>query len=209
MGGFGSGRHWHYNAKATTERARPLDIREVKRSYEMTTGQRIKWQWAISRKQSTITIWVAGKFVILFYRITNDGESRAVEQRVDLEQTECNYGGTRCWWLCPSCDRRVAILYSPEQHFACRQCCKLVYESQRESADYRAGRRANASRKKLCWAPSIGFDAGGRPTGMRRTTFERLTREHDALVQKYQAGMTKWLSSFPKMKVSLKRGLVS
>ncbi len=32
---------------------------------------------------------------------------------VALDRTDCNYGGSRPWWLCPQCERRCAILYLP------------------------------------------------------------------------------------------------
>jgi hypothetical protein len=43
------------------------------------------------------------------------------------------YGGARRWFVCPSCGRRCAKLYTPnsnERPFACRACGGLVYDSQ-------------------------------------------------------------------------------
>ena len=64
--------------------------------------------------------------------------------------TPCNYGGARCWFLCPAagCGRRVAILYGREI-LACRHCYKLAYRSQRQSASERSMRRAQVIRMKL------------------------------------------------------------
>lgn len=42
------------------------------------------------------------------------------------------YGGTRLWFVCPSCGRRCGKLYTPDRRlpFLCRLCWGCVYESQ-------------------------------------------------------------------------------
>src|SRR5262249_20908961 len=54
------------------------------------------------------------------------------EQRIPLCWTACNYGGGRAWFRCAECDHRAAKLYFVEGRFACRQCSRLSYASQRE-----------------------------------------------------------------------------
>jgi hypothetical protein len=59
--------------------------------------------------------------------------------RVRLVHTKPHFGGQRVWFSCPGlqsfdpCWKRVAKLYRPpyEDHFACRTCWDLTYESQK------------------------------------------------------------------------------
>lgn len=54
-----------------------------------------------------------------------------VEQEIPLCDTQPNFGGTRWWFLCPKCNRRVSRLYRPSHEFCffCRHCHDLTYES--------------------------------------------------------------------------------
>ena len=48
---------------------------------------------------------------------------------VELATSMTSFGGLRYWFQCPSCGRRVGVLYHRDR-YACRQCNKVVYESQ-------------------------------------------------------------------------------
>lgn len=111
--------------------------------------------------------------------------------RIWIAWTNCHLGGERPWFLCPThgCRRRVAILYGSAK-FACRQCFELAYPSQREKPENRAIHQADRIRDKLNWKPGIANGRGSKPKGMHRRTFERLTAQHDALVQTALTGMT-------------------
>jgi hypothetical protein len=41
-----------------------------------------------------------------------------VEQRINFIWTTCNYGGKRVWFICPSCGKRVAVIYLGCKYFA-------------------------------------------------------------------------------------------
>jgi hypothetical protein len=79
----------------------------------------------------------------LQYTITNTRteEKREVSYLVPLEYTDCNFGGERPWFRCPTgaggCDGRVGKLYHPpgRDHFLCRECYDLGYQSSRTSGD--------------------------------------------------------------------------
>ncbi len=68
----------------------------------------------------------------LMYGIS-DGEGNVTncDTKVDLVTTPCNLGGSRYWFVCPLCGRRVAGLYLPpgSVHFWCRRCYGLSYLS--------------------------------------------------------------------------------
>lgn len=54
-------------------------------------------------------------------------------QMIPITQTECNYGGERVWFVCPTCNRRVGTLYRKPLGilFLCRNCQNLTYQLQR------------------------------------------------------------------------------
>lgn len=76
------------------------------------------------------------RFMKFLYTITDryTHESRDVRYKTYLTTTPCNYGGVRYWFVCPGCNKRVAVVYSHEcDIFRCRHCVGLKYSSQ--SAD--------------------------------------------------------------------------
>jgi len=184
MGGIGSGRRYQ-GGKDTTEDSLPLDIRKLQRAGLLTPGGSFGWQWTVNdRPVANIRVRVEVERVILVYRYRRRGDVdwQDVEQPIRLDRTACNYGGMRCWWRCPACGLRVAILYGPGQHYACRHCWKLAYSCQRETADDRAARGADRIRRRLGWHVGILNPKGWKPKGMHWQTFARLTAEHDAFV---------------------------
>lgn len=59
--------------------------------------------------------------------------SKSIEinsQTIPLTQTPCTFGGWRYWFLCPSCIRKVGVLYRKpmKRQFLCRDCHKLTYQ---------------------------------------------------------------------------------
>lgn len=192
MGGTGSGRRSHYDGKDKTEDSRPLDIRRLQRAGVLTPGRWFGWQWTFNGEPiANIEVRVEVERVVLVYRFRSRGDSewQDVEQPVCMDRTPCTYGGTRPWWVCPSCARHVAVLFAPGKFYACRRCSKLVYSCQSETADDRAARRADKIRKRLGWEPGILNGNGDKPKGMRWRTFERLLAEHDTFVGVSLAGM--------------------
>jgi PHP family Zn ribbon phosphoesterase len=71
-----------------------------------------------------------------------------VAQRVRTQTTPCHLGGERHWFTCPRCNKRVAVLYAPGRHFACRQCGGLRYATQKEKVGDRASTKANKLRTR-------------------------------------------------------------
>lgn len=54
---------------------------------------------------------------------------KRIETKVSLTSTPCRFGGYRVWFLCPSCGRRVGVLYRPyfATEYLCRHCHALSY----------------------------------------------------------------------------------
>jgi hypothetical protein len=197
MGGMGSGRHWYFNAKHTTDDYRSIDIRCWNRYGLLKTNNSFMWQWSHNGEVvASIRVRTESSRVILTYRHRRDCEDWNDESYpVYLDWSSCNFGGRRHWFLCPAqgCSRRVAILYSGGI-FACRHCHRLAYKSQREALHDRAARRANSIRKKLGWEPGVFSDDGCKPKGMHWRTYAKLTAEQDDFVQTSLAGILSCLN---------------
>lgn len=101
---------------------------------------------------------------------------------IKLTRTPCNYGNYRHWWLCPSCSKRVSVLYCAGS-YVCRHCLSVPYGSQLQQPIDRLFSRANAIRARLRWQAGIAYGNQGRPKGMHFTTYYRLVTEHDRIVQ--------------------------
>ena len=108
-----------------------------------------------------------------------------------LDWTIFGFGGRRVWWLCPAvgCGRRVAVLHGGRV-FACRQCNRLAYRSQREAAHDRATRRDCTIRQRLGWAAGILNGNGSKPKGMYWRTYWRLYAQHNQAQGEVLAGIT-------------------
>lgn len=182
MGGRGSGRPARHANRPTTEDSLPLDIRRLHRSGILTPGRASNWQWTVnSHVRATIQIHAAAWQVELSYTFTAHREpAEVIRQTVMLDRTPCTLGGNRTWFRCPTCGRRVGVIYGAGRLFACRKCKGLPYGSQRESEDDRAARRADRIRKQLGWMPGILNEPGVKPKGMHWRTYRRLVAEHDA-----------------------------
>lgn len=182
MGGLGSGRRSTYGRKPETGGAMPLDLRLIVRRGLLVAGSQFSWQWRVSGQHSaSISIAVERGAVLLSYRRRTTCD--LVEQRVYLQTSPCHLGGSRDWFECPRCGKRVAVLYAPRQYFACRRCGGLGYATQRKGVGDRASSKANKIRRKLGWPAGILNTPGDRPKGMHWATYRRLTAEHDALLQ--------------------------
>ena len=195
MGGRGSGRHATYGGRATAEESLPLDIRRLHRSGVLTPGRAFSGQWTVNdRVRASIQIRVEAWQVELAYSYTpTGGAAETIRQDVTLKTTPCTLGGSRQWFCCPTCSRRVAVLYGRGRLFACRRCKGLAYASQGESYDDRAARRADRIRKRLGWPAGILNGPGAKPKGMHWRTYQRLLAQHHDFVGTSLAGMARKL----------------
>lgn len=192
MGGPGSGNHWRYGTRSTTDEMRSIDVRRWSREGMLRPGYRGGWRWSVNgREIASIRMRAEADRVILTYRHrSGGGDWRDEEYPVFLQRTACHLGGARPWFICPAvgCRRRVAILYGGG-FFACRRCHRLAYDSTHEDAGGRATRRADRIRMRLGWEPGILNGSGPKPKGMRWRTFDRLVKRHDEYVRRSWVGM--------------------
>ena len=193
MGGLGSGWFGDRNGKQTTAGSYSIDIRQLFREGSHLLGQSTTWSWSVNGKSvASVGVLLTYGEVCITYRHKSHKDYWSDEAyTVDLEWTDCHYGGQRPWFQCPNrfCSRRVAILYIGDS-ICCRQCRGLVYESQRENECNRSSRAADKLRDRLGWKRGFLHGEGYRPKGMHRATFERLSLTHQQITQKTLKGIT-------------------
>ena len=131
MDGRGSGRQSSYSGKPETSDSMPLDIRKISRKGLLVPGNSFSWQWTVNNQQvAGISVRVdIDHGLVLSYRMKSTGE--VVEQRVQTQTSPCHLGGQRCWFTCPRCTKRVAVIYAQGRYFACRLCGGLSYATQK------------------------------------------------------------------------------
>lgn len=161
---YGAGRPgWHRKA----EHCQRLDVRRWQREGCLKPGHAGLWGWTdpdTGERIASIGYSVEPGALRLRYTV-NKGEPVAL--CVSILRTPCNYGGTRAWFGCPRCGRRVAVLFLAGEWFQCRHCARVAYASQSETATGRAWRKQAKTEAKL------NAD-GSKPKGMRWATFDRL-----------------------------------
>jgi hypothetical protein len=117
--------------------SRRIDMKSLAKDYDLEskTVTILSWKDTWGKEESVILIIEPPGFIRLRYTITKkSGEKHKMNYRVYLTTTECNYGGKRYWFLCPSCTERCRILYlhPTGYRFTCRTCNNLTYASQQE-----------------------------------------------------------------------------
>jgi hypothetical protein len=148
---------------------------------------------------ATVYIKTESHCVTLYYRSrSRDEDWSNVEQHVAVVWTPCRFGGERAWFMCSGdgsgarCVRRVIKLYRAGRQFACRECCRLAYISQRRSTYERRRGKAQEIRMRLGGSPSM-MDFPDRPRGMHEQTFERWRRIHDAAEERSTDGLLRFV----------------
>ena len=136
----------------------------------------------------SVTLDIGDGCVVLVYDIAD----QSISERVELATVPNHYGGSRSFFLCPGCGRRVRFLYRPWERlrFRCRSCWRLNYPSQQETpgevGPYRKGAKLLLERFKLPLAQIpkpekfYGF-IPPRPKGMHWHTYLKLCRELELL----------------------------
>ncbi|MBZ1391332.1 hypothetical protein [Psychrobacter pacificensis] len=108
-------------------------------------------------------------------------KGKAYRYKIELLKTKCNYGGYRYWWACPSCSKRIGVLYCAGL-YVCRHCIGANYQTQLEQPWQRPDARMKAIRKRLGWQHG---KYQRKPKGMHRATHERLFMEYIDIEDSY------------------------
>ncbi len=139
---------YYYYSKATADASCSLKMSYL-RKRGMLTGEesieKIAWTSTMTGKTTAIILGLYladDPFAMLMYSITDrDGYKTDYKYAVSLVTTPCHFGGVRYWFGCPSCGRRVGILYlaTGDVHFRCRHCNNLSYHSRNNGSTARFG----------------------------------------------------------------------
>ena len=91
------------------------------------------------------------------------------------------FGGSRAYFLCPECSRRVEILYAAP-HFACRRCHHLAHRSENQTPLWRKSAKLRKLQKKAGADTSrLPCQIPPKPKWQRWHTFLALCRKiHEA-----------------------------
>ena len=172
------------STKRSTDTMHRLDIRKIARAGLLIPCNNSGWNWSSGGRQTAnISIVASEGHVPLDYRSRNSVDTwLAMNYRVAVTWTPCNYGGERPWWLCPCCGRRVAVLWGGST-YACRHCQQINYESTRTAESSKPFDRAGKIRKRLGWVPGVAHGIGDRPRGMHMKTYLRLLQQYDVHAQ--------------------------
>lgn len=100
---------------------------------------KLEWVWRTHKntQETMVPINVLQDALELHFPI---GAERA-RQTVQLTSSLGPHGGDRMWFVCPTCQRRVGVLYHKNGlPFLCRTCHQLAYPSQYEARNRSHGR---------------------------------------------------------------------
>jgi len=179
MGGPGSGNWYRWDKKTTLDEVKRIDIRYMRNEGLLKPGYTGSLRWT-SRGKSTGSIQFACQqdYLQLNYRYkTGVDDWTPVEEFVCFDRTPCNYGGERLWFLCPCCNRRVALLCLYRARFLCRHCHKLPYSSQQESPIDRAIEQKHKLGVRIFDDYEHG-EGWRKKKGMHQSTFDRLHKRY-------------------------------
>ena len=120
--------------------------------------------------------------MLLIYKHRNrqNQEWEEVEQTIYFDETACNYGGTRKWFLCPNCRKRVAVLAGLGKYFYCRKCYPLPYRSTLETKRDRLFTKKHELGAEIFEDYKNG-DGWRKKKGMHRKTFDKKYDEYNRL----------------------------
>lgn len=182
MGGFGSGGMCRWNKKTTLEETKCIDIRYMNKRKLLTPGVTGSLRWTVrGAPNGDIRFYCHDGYLQLDFRYReNGGEWQSMMQRISFDSTSCNYGGVRLWFLCPHCEKRVAVLSAYGVRFLCRHCYQLTHASKQESRMT----RMISQKHKLGARIFEHYDSGegfGKKKGMHWKTFERLHVKYQQL----------------------------
>jgi hypothetical protein len=158
-----------------------IDVRVLARDGLLTGAGVLTWSRG-DRVTGLVSVHGDGDSITLAYAI----DAQKIEERVLLDSTPVHLGGHRAWFLCPGCDRRIAVLYG-EMRFRCRHCHDLRYASQRESTKIRAISKVQRVRRKLGASGDLTQPCPSRPRYMHASTYQRLLKQETEAWQAYAA----------------------
>ena len=118
MGGSGSGSWYRWDSKKTTESQYKIDIRWMKKEVYLYPGTMGALSWTCWDEESEAISFRTepDKLVPTCRSRQNDGEWEEIENSIYFTWPQCNFWCRRQWFLCPECQRRLAIVYGAKYY---------------------------------------------------------------------------------------------
>lgn len=190
MGGLGSGRR-RGRRRPLFDEAFRLDAAELGRGGQL--GAATSARFVVPAGAGVTDVLELGPhdsaITCRFTRRRAGHADQVVEYAIKISRTECNFGGTRPWLLCPriGCRRQVRALFFDAPYLSCRVCARLTYRSQAQKKAVRGIEKAKAIHAALGGRPGLVHPFPHRPKGMHRRRYDELRREVEALERAYMA----------------------
>lgn len=180
----------------TCEDYRALDLAVMQQRKWLKPGLSGKLTWSTDGEQTgAIEYRVEERGLRVIYKASERGEGwQSIDEVIPFCFTPMNFGGRRRWFACPSCQRRVRILYQAGVRFRCRACYRLQYESQYENAFQRALSQQRKLRARIA-CDDIDEEFPPKPKGMHWMTYRWLEARDEALDRRSIMSLAVWLES--------------
>lgn len=159
-----------------------IDVRRWQRREFLVPNTTILTVWRTDERRccSLRAQIISENQVRLIYRVRMPGKRwQRKEQPVWIVWDNCRYGGRRPWLLCPTCLRRVAVLYlggTSPLSFSCRRCAKLKYDCQRGGPRLRSMRKAQKLRRQLGGSDLLSEPFPEKPRAMHEERYLRIKK---------------------------------
>ncbi len=174
MGGIGSGNRYRFNTANVVEDYLNVDVRYLVRKGLLKPNFYSTLTWSRNGEEiGSIGIYAISESLIEL-RYTHR-KTEHINDPIHIDYTNCNYGGNRAWFICPSCGRRCAILYGGK-YYRCRKCYDLRYSTQNMDSLSRALDKITKIKNRI-FDSSLGIPL--KPKGMHWKTYNRLIEEYN------------------------------
>ena len=114
-----------------------------------------------------------------FYVWEGKEDAGPIRSTVHLERRPCRFGGTRAYFICPSCARRTLRLAALPAGLRCGPCGRITWGSRRQTETARLVRKANKIALRL--GLDHFTDPPKRPPHMRAATYAAIMGELEPL----------------------------
>lgn len=200
VGGLGSGIWPRHGVRKYLDDHISVDVRYLKRKGWLDEEYHTNITWSYDGViTDRIFVFTEPNVVTFKFKVQNNsGAISDKEVSVSLVNTDCTYGGRRSWFICPSCEGRVALLYKADQSLKCRKCSNLPYESQSETKFGRLTRRKHVKLHTLKIKYGMEFPFRIRPKGMHEKTFQHIKDEYHELWIEHELAMDSILGGMNK-----------
>ncbi|EKD99840.1 MAG: hypothetical protein ACD_22C00166G0006 [uncultured bacterium] len=131
---------YYFSKKQEADNLKKIEISQLKRRGFLNIWRDEVITWVVNGVDTgSVRIQVSthtegNKYVTFLYNSTSPGKEKVSYCYIhSLTTSRCNFGGTRYWFICRFCGRRVGILYMGDTYFRCRHCLNLTYNSRNEN----------------------------------------------------------------------------